>query len=75
MNEGGMDAVVKPMRRGGWSARGLIVSVRHGLLIETQVGPRQFSGRDAALEWLKQAAIERSVPLGTVVLAGDPKAV
>jgi hypothetical protein len=69
MNERGMDAVVKPMRRGGWSARGMIVSVQHGLLIETQVGPKQFAGKEAALEWLKQAAAERSLKLGSVVLA------
>jgi hypothetical protein len=69
MNEPGMDAVVRPMRRGGWSARGMIVSVRHGLLIENQVGPKQFAGKEAALEWLKREAVERSIKLGTVVLA------
>jgi hypothetical protein len=69
MDERGMDAVVKPMRRGGWSARGMIVSVQHGLLTETQVGPKQFAGQEAALEWLKQAAAERSLKLGSVVLA------
>ena len=75
MNEVGMDAVVKPMRRGGWSARGMIVSVRHGLIIETQVGPKQFAGKDAALEWLKQAAAERSLKLASVVLAAGSSTV
>ena len=72
MNGNGMDGVVKPMRRGGWSARGLIVSVQHGLLVETQVGPKQFAAQEAAVEWLKQAAAEHSVELGTLVLAHRP---
>ena len=55
--------VVKPMRRGGWSARGLIESGRHGQLIDTQIGPIEFAAKEVATEWLRQIAAERSIDL------------
>lgn len=64
-----MDGVVKAMRRGGWSARGLIAAVRHGQLFETQVGPREFPSKQAAIDWLRRAAADRAVRIGQIVVS------
>jgi hypothetical protein len=55
------DGVVKPMRRGGWSARGVVIVTQHGQLIETQIGPREFPGVEASMEWLRGVAAERAI--------------
>jgi hypothetical protein len=55
------DGVVKPLRRGGWSARGVITAVRAGQLLQTQVGPRAFEAVEDSAAWLRQVAIERSI--------------
>ena len=56
-----MDGIVKPMRRGGWSGRGLIATIQHGQLFETLIGPKEFGSRQAAIQWLKQVTAERSL--------------
>ena len=67
-----MNGVVKPLRRGGWSGRGIIADVRHGQLFETLVGPKQFGSREAAIDWLKQVARERSLELVVESEAAEP---
>ena len=62
------DGVVKPLRRGGWSARGVIVATQHGQLIETQIGPKEFDGSDASTAWLYQAAAERAIEAVKIVV-------
>jgi len=47
---------VKPRRRGGWIARGLIVEERSGQVFETQVGPREFDEPKASADWLREVA-------------------
>jgi hypothetical protein len=63
-----MDGVVRAMRRGGWSARGVIVDVRHGQIFETQIGPREFPAEKAAREWLRDVAATRSIKAARIVL-------
>jgi hypothetical protein len=48
---------VRPARRGGWIARGVIIEQRSGQVFETQVGPRQFSDRPDSVAWLKERAV------------------
>jgi hypothetical protein len=62
-----MDGIVKAMRRGGWSGRGVISDIQHGQLLETQIGPRAFHSRDAAVEWLRRIAQERQVELSLLI--------
>ncbi len=52
------NGTIKPRRRGGWIARGLIVEVRSGQIVETQIGPREFAERKAGSNWLEQVAKE-----------------
>lgn len=68
-----MNGVVKPMRRGGWSGRGLIATVEHGQRFETQVGPREFGSKQDAIDWLQQMAAERSLKLGRILLGPDAR--
>ncbi|MEO6394318.1 MAG: hypothetical protein ABIO40_00220 [Devosia sp.] len=55
------DGIVKPLRRGGWSARGVVIATRHGQLIETQIGPKEFPERELSEHWLRQIAAELSI--------------
>ena len=48
--------IVKPHRRGGWVARGLLIEQRFGQIFETQIGPREFGDRLASVAWLTDAA-------------------
>lgn len=48
--------IVKPRRRGGWIARGVIVEQRFGQIVETQIGPREFADQPASVAWLSEAA-------------------
>jgi hypothetical protein len=66
------DGVVKPMRRGGWSARGVVVATQHGQLIETQIGPREFAAVEASTQWLRAAAAERAIDALQIVVKSDP---
>ena len=50
--------IVKPRRRGGWIARGLIVEERHGQIFETQIGPREFAEPATSLQWLREVATQ-----------------
>lgn len=68
-----MNGMVKPMRRGGWSGRGLIATVRQGQRFETQIGPRQFDRKQDAIDWLQQVAAERALKLGRIVLGPDTR--
>lgn len=56
-----MQGFVTSLQRGGWSGRGLIATVRHGQVFETQVGPRAFDSKQAAVDWLHQVAAERAL--------------
>jgi hypothetical protein len=49
--------MVKPRRRGGWIARGVVVEQRSGQRFETQVGPREFADGPASIAWLTEAAV------------------
>ena len=48
--------MVKPRRRGGWIARGLVLEQRSGQLFETQIGPKEFADKVASVAWLTEAA-------------------
>ena len=50
------EGTIKELRRGGWAARGVVVTSRHGQLIETQVGPRAFDTEGSCDDWLRAAA-------------------
>ena len=43
---------IRELRRGGWRARGVVRTQRHGQIFETQVGPRAFENQEASLRWL-----------------------
>lgn len=58
-----MQGFVTSLQRGGWSGRGLIATVRHGQVFETQVGPKAFDSKRAAVDWLQRVAAERSLDL------------
>jgi hypothetical protein len=58
---------VKPRRRGGWIARGLIVEERSGQIFETQVGPREFADAKACSIWL--AAVAKQLGCGRPAIA------
>ena len=69
------DGVVKPLRRGGWRARGLVTTVQHGQRGETQIGPRPFDAEDVATAWLHRIAAERSIAAVRIIVksaAGSP---
>ncbi len=69
----GMDGIVKAMRRGGWSARSVIVTVRHGQIFETQVGPRQFPEEKAARDWLREVAAAHSIKAPRILLGAGQR--
>jgi hypothetical protein len=50
------NGTIKPRRRGGWIARGVIVEHRFGQIFETQVGPREFADQPSCVAWLADAA-------------------
>lgn len=47
---------IRKLRRGGWRARALVISARHGQLVETQVGPVEFASECLCDAWLHNAA-------------------
>ena len=55
------EGTIKELRRGGWAARGLVVTSRHGLLVETQVGPKAFDTEGRCDAWLRAAAAELKI--------------
>jgi hypothetical protein len=61
---------VKPRRRGGWIARGLIVEERHGQVFETQVGPREFAEKKAGSSWLEEVAKQLGYGKPTIAVLG-----
>ena len=65
--------VVKPRRRGGWIARGLIVEQRFGQRVATQIGPREFADQPAGVAWLTEIAARLEVggpAIATFAVAG-----
>jgi hypothetical protein len=52
----GFAGTIKELRRGGWAARGLVVTSRNSQIFETQVGPRAFESEDLCAAWLRSAA-------------------
>jgi hypothetical protein len=52
--------VVKPLPRGGWSARALLTAERHGQLFDTQLGPREFATEADSRAWLKSLMAEHA---------------
>jgi len=50
------EGTIRELRRGGWAARGLVVTNRHGQLVETQVGPKAFDSEDGCDAWLRETA-------------------
>ena len=61
MTEIRFEGVVKPARRGGWTARGVITSVMHSQRIDTAIEPRAFAGVEPATQWLRKMAAERRI--------------
>ena len=55
-NSTGFEGTIRPLRRGGWAARGMVIANRHGQLIETQIGPMAFDSEDMCDAWLRAAA-------------------
>ena len=65
--------VVKPRRRGGWIARGLVIEQRSGQRFETQVGPREFPDKPSGIAWLTEAATGLGIgkpAIATLALSG-----
>ena len=52
----GFAGSIKELRRGGWAARGLVVTNRNSQIVETQVGPRAFATEDLCDAWLRSTA-------------------
>lgn len=50
------EGTIRALRRGGWAARGLIVTSRNSQRIESQIGPRAFDSEDLCDAWLRSAA-------------------
>jgi hypothetical protein len=67
-----MNGIVKELRRGGWSGRGLIETVQHGQLFQTQIGPKAFASKEAAVGWLQEVAAERDLEMREIVLEVPP---
>jgi hypothetical protein len=59
--------MVKPRRRGGWIARGLVVEQRFGQRFETQIGPREFPDQGAGVAWLTEAAARLQIVKPAIV--------
>jgi len=55
------EGTIKELRRGGWAARGLVLTSRHGLLVETQVGPKAFDTEASCVDWLRAAAADLKI--------------
>ena len=65
--------VVKPRRRGGWIARGIVVEQRSGQRFETQIGPKEFADKPASVAWLTEAAARLGIgkpSIATLAVAG-----
>ena len=65
----GFEGTIRPLRRGGWTARGLVVANRHGQLIETQVGPKAFFTDVSCDAWLRAAAAGLNIDSVRIVVA------
>jgi len=50
------EGTIRALRRGGWAARGLVVTSRHGQLVETKIGPKAFDTEDGCHAWLHATA-------------------
>jgi hypothetical protein len=51
-----LEGTIRRLRRGGWAARGLIVTTRNGQLFETQIGPHEFDSQGKCDAWLRSTA-------------------
>jgi hypothetical protein len=47
---------IRKLRRGGWRARALVISARHGQLVETQLGPIECASECLCDAWLREAS-------------------
>ena len=63
---------VKPRRRGGWIARGVILEQRFGQIVETQVGPKELPDRDTCVAWLNHAAAQLGIERPRIATASTP---
>ena len=64
---------IRPLRRGGFAARGLLVVARSSQVYETQVGPREFASEDLCDAWLRSAAAGMKVERVQIVTASRPE--
>jgi hypothetical protein len=62
------DGIIRQDRRGGWNARGIIVTHKHGQIFQTLVGPRAFASEEISQEWLRAAATELAIEEVTIVV-------
>jgi hypothetical protein len=53
--------VIQPLRRGGWSAKALLTSVRNSQLFETWLAPRFFDSEAASRQWLRDSAAAHGI--------------
>ena len=62
---------IRELRRGGWRARGVVRTQRHGQIFETQVGPRAFENQEASLRWLRDVAAGLAIKDVQLVVNAD----
>ena len=62
---------IRELRHGGWRARGMLVAAKHGMLVETQVGPRAFASEAMCDAWLRDEAARRAIHEVDILVIGD----
>lgn len=62
------EGTIRELRRGGWAARGLVVTSRHGQLVETQIGPKAFETKGGGDAWLRAAAASLNIDSVSIAL-------
>ena len=55
------EGTIREHRRGGWNARGAVLTQRSGQIFETQLGPRAFESEEDSREWLHRSAVEHRI--------------
>ena len=63
---------ISKLRRGGWRARALVISARHGQIVETQIGPIEFASECLCDAWLREAATGFDPADVRIVTSSDP---
>ncbi len=71
MTTGRFDGVIKPLRRGGWSAKARLTIERHSQLFETFLGAALFDTEAASREWLHTTASRHAIDAARIFVTID----